>query len=110
MSIARIGECRAKPGQATALAEFIQSVIVPGVLSSPGCLSCHAWQSHDDPTRFFIVEVWESVGAHQKAVTHIEPEEIERFRAIVAEMKSEGYFGEVPQTGRGTQDAETHEL
>jgi quinol monooxygenase YgiN len=95
MSIARIGECRAKDGQAAAVAEFVQSVIVAGVADSPGCLSCHAWQSHDDPHRFFIIEVWESVEAHGNAVMQIAREEIARFREIVGEMSSAGYFEEV---------------
>jgi len=92
MSIARIGECRAKEGQAEEVAEFIQSVIVPGVLSSTGCQSCEAWQSDDEPTRFTIIEIWDSVEAHQNAVMQIDPADIARFREIVAEMTSAGYF------------------
>lgn len=95
MSIARIGECRAREGQATAAAAFIQTVIVAGVASSPGCRSCHAWQSQDDPHHFYIIEVWDSVEAHQNAVMQIDPADIARFRELVAEMTAAGYFDEV---------------
>ena len=95
MSVARIGECRAKPGQAAAVAEFVQAVIVAGVKAAPGCVDCTAWQSHDDPERFFIMEVWESVAAHGNAVMQIDPAEIARFREIVAEMTSSGYYDPV---------------
>jgi hypothetical protein len=95
MSVVRVGECRAKEGQAVSVAEFVQSVIVAGVKASPGCQDCYAWQSQDDPARFMIVELWESVEAHSNAVMQIDPADIARFREIVAEMTSSGYFDEV---------------
>lgn len=95
MSVIRVGDCRAKAGQEAAVAEFVKKVIVAGVKTSPGCLDCYAWQSHDDPARFMIVEIWDSVAAHANAVMQIDPADIARFREIVAEMTSSGYYDPV---------------
>jgi quinol monooxygenase YgiN len=92
MSIARIGEFHAQAGQEAALRTFILTYVVPAIRDSPGCESCHAWQSDDDPRRFTIIEVWASQDAHRASVRQIPPEQIQQVRTLIAGAPSGGYY------------------
>lgn len=70
MSVTRINEFRAKAEKAEALRTFLAPVI-PMIASSAGCLSCQLLQSRENPVRFVVLEVWDSVGSHQAAVRDI---------------------------------------
>ena len=63
MSISRIGEVQAKPELVNELREFLFSII-PGIQASEGCESVQLYQSEDDPSRFLMIEVWDSVESH----------------------------------------------
>ncbi len=71
--VTRINEFRAKEGKADALRKFLTPVI-PMIASSTGCVSCHLLQSHENPTRFVVLEVWNSIESHQAAVRNIPAE------------------------------------
>jgi len=73
MRVTRINEFRAKEGKADALRTFLTPVI-PMIASSTGCLSCQLLQSHENPTRFVVLEVWDSIDSHQAAVRNIPAE------------------------------------
>jgi quinol monooxygenase YgiN len=92
MSIARIGEMKARAGEEEALQTFIDTVIVPGVTASPGCEACHVYQSQEEPTRFLIIELWESIEAHKGAVREISAEEINTVKKLLADMPSGAYY------------------
>lgn len=92
MSIGRIGEMVAQPGKEAALRAFIERVIVPAIESSEGGQSCQVYQDDSDPTRFMIVEVWDSPEAHQASVKNIKPEEIAEIRTLLADMPPGGYY------------------
>jgi quinol monooxygenase YgiN len=70
MSVARVNEFPGKEGKAEALCTFLAPVI-PMIASSTGCVSCHLLQSHENPTRFVVLEVWNSIESHQAAVRNI---------------------------------------
>ncbi|MFI5273206.1 MAG: putative quinol monooxygenase [Ktedonobacterales bacterium] len=72
MSVTRMSEFRARAGQIDELREFLLS-IVPGIASTDGCQSCQLLHSHDDPARFVMVEVWDSIASHQASVKNIPP-------------------------------------
>src|SRR5213594_2530548 len=72
MEITRINEFQAKPDQAAALRDFLRSVIAR-IIDAPGCRSCELLVQRDDPTRLAIIEVWDSVEAHQASVSQIPP-------------------------------------
>ena len=91
MSITRIGEFQAKPESINAMREFLIS-IMPGIKSSHGCESVQLYQSQDDPTRFTMVEVWDSVESHQASVKNITPEQLAEIRAILASPPSGQYY------------------
>jgi len=91
MSISRIGEVQAKPELIEELREFLISIML-GIKSSAGCESVHLYQSADDPSRFLMVEVWDSVDSHQASVKNIPPEKLGEIRPLLATSPSGSYF------------------
>lgn len=96
MSIYRIGETQSKPETIEELREFLTS-IMPGIKASPGCEAVQLYQSQTDPTRFTMIEIWESTESHQASVKEIPPELIAKIRALLASAPSGGYFEMVDQ-------------
>jgi quinol monooxygenase YgiN len=91
MSIARIGEVRSKEGLMDDLKEFLIS-IMPGIEASEGCRSVQLYQGQDDPSRFIMIEVWESIEAHQASVRNIPAEQLGEIRLLLADSPSGSYF------------------
>jgi quinol monooxygenase YgiN len=91
MSIARIGEVQAKQELTEELSNFLIS-IMPGIKSSEGCKSVHLYQSADDPSRFMMIELWDSVDSHQASVKNIPPEKLGEIRPLLATSPSGSYF------------------
>jgi quinol monooxygenase YgiN len=96
MSITRIGETRAKPELAEALRDFLIS-IMPLIRSSEGCEAVTLYQSHEDPTRFTMIEVWDSIESHQASVKNIPPEMLAEIRPLLASAPSGDYFDLIHQ-------------
>jgi quinol monooxygenase YgiN len=94
MSVVRIGETQAKPETSEALRACIISIIA-GIKSSQGCESVTLYQSQDDPTRFTMIEVWDSVEAHQASVTNIPSEMLAKIRPLLASPPGGEYFAVV---------------
>jgi heme oxygenase (mycobilin-producing) len=91
MTITRIGETQAKPETAEALRDFLLS-IMPMIKASQGCESVTLYQSHDDPTKFTMIEVWDSTESHQASVKNIPPELLARIRPLLDSAPRGGYF------------------
>lgn len=64
MTIHRIGEVQAKSEMTEALRDFLRS-IMPLIKSSDGCESVTLYQSHEEPTKFTMIEVWDRIESHQ---------------------------------------------
>ena len=96
MSIFRIGETQAKEETIEALRDFLLSII-PTIKSSEGCESVTLYQSKDDPTKFTMIEVWNSIASHQASVKNIPPEMLGEIRPLLASPPSGGYFEELDQ-------------
>lgn len=94
MSIYRIGETQAKPELTEALHNFLLSII-PIIKSSQGCESVMLYQSNDDPTKFTMIEVWDSVESHRASVKNIPPEKLTEIRPLLAITPSGGYYNKV---------------
>ena len=94
MSITRIGETQAKPETTEALRDFLIS-IMPLIKSSQGCESVTLYQSHDNLTRFTMIEVWDSIEAHQASIKNIPPEKLTEIRPLLASAPSGNYFTQV---------------
>ncbi len=93
MSITRINEFRAKEGKADALRAFL-SRLVPTIAAIPGCQSCQLLQSHDEPTRFIVLEAWDSIEAHQASVKDIPPESLAEVMALLDGRPAGAYYHE----------------
>jgi quinol monooxygenase YgiN len=91
MSIYRIGEVQAKKGLVEELLQFLIS-ITPGIESSQGCESVHLYQSEADPSKFMMIEVWDSVDSHQASVRNIPPEKLGEIKPLLATSPSGSYF------------------
>lgn len=72
MRISRIGQVQAKPDSVKELRNFLLS-IMPMIRSSPGCESVMLYQSQEDPTKFTMIETWDSIESHQASVKNIPP-------------------------------------
>ncbi|HEU4746798.1 MAG TPA: antibiotic biosynthesis monooxygenase family protein [Anaerolineales bacterium] len=91
MSISRIGEIQAKEGLQEELREFLIS-IMPGIQSSEGCETVQLYQSQDDPSKFMMIEVWDSIESHQASVKNIPAEKLGEIRRLLATSPSGSYF------------------
>jgi quinol monooxygenase YgiN len=90
MSIYRIGETQAKPETIAALRDFLISIMA-GIKESAGCESVQLFQSGDDPTKFTMIEVWDSVESHKASVKHIAPELLAQIRPLLGAAPSGSY-------------------
>lgn len=96
MSVSRIGETQAKEGRTEALRDFLLS-IMPMIKSSQGCESVQLYQSREDPSRFTMIEVWDSLESHQASVRNIPPEKLGEIRPLLAGSPSGSYYEFVHQ-------------
>lgn len=91
MAVTRINEFEAKPGRGPELGRFLESVI--GLIrGSAGSRSCQLLQAIDQPERLAIVEVWESVEAHQAAAKAIPPSKIQEVMPLLAAPATGAYY------------------
>ncbi len=91
MSVARIGEFHSAPGKAEELKDFLFSII-PIIQSSEGNESVRLYQNHDDPTRFTMLEIWDSIESHQASVKNIPPEMLAEIRPLLGNGPSGSYY------------------
>jgi quinol monooxygenase YgiN len=96
MSIYRIGETQAKPETIEALRDFLIS-IMPGIKSAQGCESVQLFQSSDDPTKFTMIEMWDSIESHKASVREISPELLNQIRPLLGAAPSGSYYRLVEQ-------------
>ena len=94
MSIYRIGEFQAKPETTETLRDFLMS-IMPLIKFSQGCESVTLYQSHDNPTKFTMIEVWDSIESHGASVKNIPPKMLTEIRLLLDSAPSGGYFSQV---------------
>jgi quinol monooxygenase YgiN len=91
VSVTRINQFQAREGQAQALRAHFESIIAL-IRSSTGCESVQLLKGVEDPTHLAIIEVWESVEAHQAAARNIPPELFQETRALLAGPAKGEYY------------------
>jgi quinol monooxygenase YgiN len=91
MAITRINEFKAPDDKASELGAFLGSVIAL-ILGAPGCRSCQLLHHHEDATRYAIIEVWDSIEAHQAAASRIPPDLMQKARTLFAEPARGAYY------------------
>ena len=95
MSITRVNEFVAQAGKAEALGRYLAS-IVPLIEAADDCLYCQLLRGFDNPSRFLVIETWESIAAHQLSVQGIDRKEFLREMASLAEPPRAEYFSSAP--------------
>ena len=65
---------------------------MPGIQSSEGCETVQLYQSQDDPSKFMMIEVWDSIESHQASVKNIPAEKLGEIRRLLATSPSGSYF------------------
>jgi heme oxygenase (mycobilin-producing) len=91
MSTARIGEFTGKPGQIDELRDFLLSII-PMIKTSKGCEAVQLYQNREEPTRFTMIEVWDSVESHRASVKNISSEKLAEIRPLLGSVPGGGYY------------------
>lgn len=91
MSTTRINEFMAKAGQGEHLRDLLSSFLAP-LESVAGCQSCQVLQSAEQPTKIVVIEVWESVAAHQASVKDISPEAVAQLMPLLDGAPKGEYF------------------
>ena len=94
MAITRINQFEAKPGRGDDLREFLRSVI-DAIRGSAGCRSVELLGAIEHPDRLAIIEVWDSVDAHQAAAKAISATKMQEAMALFAVPPSGAYFRSV---------------
>lgn len=91
MPVTRLNNFTAKAGQEQALGDVLASAI-PTVKAAAGCLSVQLLQSHSTPTRFVVIEVWDSLESHQAAMKAIPRESIATVMPLLDGMPGGDYW------------------
>ncbi len=91
MSITRINEFRAIAGSSGVLRDCLESS-VPIIEASAGCLSCQLLQSQKDPHHIIVIEVWDSIDAHQASLKNVPPEVFHQTRKYLAAPPTGEYY------------------
>ncbi len=95
MSITRISEFQAKPGNTEEVRTLLNSVIQI-VQSTIGCESARLLQSQDDAARFVVIEIWSTVDAHKAAAKNIPPEKFRTAMQLLVSPPIGAYYNESP--------------
>jgi len=91
MPITCINHFEAKKGRIAQLNAFMQDVVAQ-VQTLPGCRWVRLLRSTENPARLAIVEVWDSVEAHQAAEKTISPEQLKKAQNLVAKPPTGEYY------------------
>jgi quinol monooxygenase YgiN len=91
MSITRINEFTAKEGQGDSLRDLLR-LFLATLDSAAGCQSCQVLQSAEHPTRIVVIEVWDSMEAHQASVKNIAPEALAQIMPLLDGTPKGEYF------------------
>lgn len=92
MSITRINEFRAVAGSSDLLRDDFIKSLVPLIEASADCLSCQLLQSQKDPHHIILIEVWDSVEAHQASLKNVPPEIFHQIRVLLAVPPTGEYY------------------
>lgn len=91
MTVTRVSEFSAQPGQGDALYQLIHD-FMPQIAASDGCQSCQLLQGQDDPNRIVAIEVWDTVEAHHASLQNIPPDAMTKAMMLLAGAPKGEYF------------------
>jgi quinol monooxygenase YgiN len=67
------------------------------IKSSGECESVQLYQSRDNPSKFIMIEVWDSVESHQASVRNIPPEKLGTIVPMLATAPRGSYYDLIDQ-------------
>lgn len=91
MSIIRMSEFRAQKTKIAELQEFFNA-LAPHMVKLPGCESVQLVQRQDDPTKFILVELWDSIESHKASTKDIPADLIAKILPMLAGIPSGSYY------------------
>jgi len=74
MAHIKLNEFEARIGKSDELNQFLESLI-PYIRSSDGCITCEMVKHHKEPSKFSILEKWESEDAHKASIKNFPKDE-----------------------------------
>ena len=106
LGVGQVREWLKRPVSKTGVPARVPWVRIPpcplgctSLLDAPGCRSCELLVQRDDPTRLAIIEVWDSVEAHQASVSRIPPGLLQQAQTLFAVPARGAYYEPL---GKGT--------
>jgi quinol monooxygenase YgiN len=75
-----------------AVTRIILASVIGMIRGSAGCRSCQLLQAIEQPGRLAIVEVWDTVEAHQAAAKAIPPSKLQAVMPLLAVPATGAYF------------------
>lgn len=91
MSVARINQFQASPGNGPDLQKLLLS-FVPEIRKTTGCESAQLLVSQGNPDRMVMLEVWADTEAHQAAVRAIPESQIAKMMKLLASPPKGGFY------------------
>jgi quinol monooxygenase YgiN len=91
MSIYRIGSFQARADLVQDMQDFLYS-IMPLIQSAEGCEAVQLFQNQEDPTKFTMIEVWDSIESHRASVKNIPTEKLAEIGPLLAAAPSGNYY------------------
>ena len=91
MSIYRIGSFQARPDLLQEMQDFLASIMTL-IKSAEGCEAVQLFQNQEDPTKFTMIEIWDSVKSHRESVKNIPPEKLAEIGPLLAAAPSGHYY------------------
>ncbi len=94
MSVTRVNEFFAKPGEVANLKEILRS-IRSEVNAANGCSEFRILECDTEPNRFVIIETWDCIESHEAAVERISKQLIDQARAMLDATPDGNYYTEL---------------
>ena len=99
MSVLRLNEFTALPGQFEALTAQFEAIL-PIIRACEGCERCELLlkfaDGNSDDERLIILEVWRDIEAHQNAAKAVPPERFQAVMALLAAPPKGQYYKAIP--------------
>jgi quinol monooxygenase YgiN len=91
MLVTRINEFHAREGQGDTVKQRLRAFVTL-IAASAGCRLCQLLQAEDDPTWIVVIEVWDSVSAHQASLKGFPPQAFAETMKLLAAPPTGRYY------------------
>ncbi|MCF8260010.1 MAG: antibiotic biosynthesis monooxygenase [Melioribacteraceae bacterium] len=92
MSVKYIGQAIAKVGKNEEFKAFVEQSIMPILISSKGCDSCNLYMETESSNKFLLIERWDSIESHRRAIKKIPVDAYNKFMDLVSEAPKGSHY------------------